>query len=256
MFDIGSMCTGAASSPSKRISPSCSSPCARVHRSPAKVALSRRVQKALAFDRLGLHPGRHPARGVVGRAHSTSFVSSFVVVVVINHCVVGKPRILALRMLSSLAPSPSPRLRPFSGTPPRPHCSRDRRIAPPRQHFAHRAGPVCPTAVRDRPRRSAAATDARDAAASASRSAVACSMAVAPTTLKCVVDADAVFKVGSRDPRVVCVTIPEVLDEIRDARGRAPRGGEATLSTSAFCEASMDAVRPLASKTGRRAVES
>ena len=94
--------------------------------------------------------------------------------------------------------------------------------------------------------------DARDAAAAAAAAETLDAKLRSPTTLKCVVDANAVFKgFDVSDPRVVCVTIPEVLDEIRDARGRerVAASGDA-LSTSEPSEASMDAVRRFASKTG------
>jgi len=106
------------------------------------------------------------------------------------------------------------------------------------------------TIVRDDP--APEAIDARDAAAAAAAAETLEAKLRSPTTLKCVVDANAVFKgFDVTDPRVVCVTIPEVLDEIRDARGRArvAASGDA-LSTSEPSEASMDAVRRFASKTG------
>ena len=97
-----------------------------------------------------------------------------------------------------------------------------------------------------------APVDAAEASAAAAAEATLESKLRDAATLKAVVDANAVFKgYALTDPNVLCVTIAEVLDEIRDAKGRdAVAASAGALEVAEPSEEAIEAVKRFASKTG------
>jgi RNA-binding protein NOB1 len=104
--------------------------------------------------------------------------------------------------------------------------------------------------VRDDP--APAPVDAAEASAAAAAEATLESKLRDAATLKAGVDANAVFKgYALTDPNVLCVTIAEVLDEIRDAKGRdAVAASAGALEVAEPSEEAIEAVKRFANKTG------